>query len=212
MERVIIFLLSFVILCAFKPQGSSSSFTDSRDGRTYKTVTIGNQVWMAENLAYLPAFNKFSMQEDDEKCYYVQNYYGRDLEDAIETFEYKMLGALYNWPAAIDACPEGWHLPTEADFEALIDAVNNDGNALKSKGQGTEGGAGTNTSGFSALLAGLRYGSGLFSGSGLSANFWCSAEYESSNAYFLYLFQDDGGVFLFDYYKEAAFSVRCVKD
>ncbi|MFA7090057.1 MAG: FISUMP domain-containing protein, partial [Bacteroidales bacterium] len=190
MERVIIFLLSFVILCAFKPQGSSSSFTDSRDGRTYKTVTIGNQVWMAENLAYLPAFNKFSMQEDDEKCYYVQNYYGRDLEDAIETFEYKMLGALYNWPAAIDACPEGWHLPNDDEWTELIDSLGGDmvaGGPMKGTSttywlNPNEGA--TNTSGFNGFGGGYRGGQGFFNDYRKTAFFWSSSEYDDEEAWY----------------------------
>jgi len=191
MKKKIAFMIFFLLLTVTKAQ-QTGMLNDIRDGKVYKTVKIDNRIWMAQNLNFIAENGSWCYDDDLNNC----DKYGR----------------LYDWETSAKICPEGWHLPTEADYEALIDAVNNDGNALKSKGQGTEGGAGTNTSGFSALLAGLRYGSGLFSGSGLSANFWCSAEYESSNAYFLYLFQDDGGVFLFDYYKEAAFSVRCVKD
>jgi len=72
---------------------------------------------------------------------------------------------LYQWneamqyvttPSAQGICPNGWHIPTKAEFEKLANTVDNDGNALKAIGQGTGSGAGTDTSGFSALLAGSR--------------------------------------------------------
>jgi uncharacterized protein (TIGR02145 family) len=81
-------------------------------------------------------------------------------------------------------CPDGWHIPTLAEFETLKATVNNDGNALKAIGQGTGDGAGTNTSGFSALLTGLRSVYGDFNGLGFTTDFWSSTEY--SITYYAY--------------------------
>ena len=121
------------------PQGS---FTDSRDGKTYKTVTIGEQIWFAENLAWLPQVNNIDEQSalaslENRKFYYVLHYNGNDVAAAKATVEYAAYGVLYNWFAAVDeddaaggdatavpsgvqgACPAGWHLPSKAEWEKL---------------------------------------------------------------------------------------------
>ncbi|GBD86851.1 fibrobacter succinogenes major domain (Fib_succ_major) [bacterium BMS3Abin03] len=134
-------------------------------------------------------------------------------------------GGLYQWnetmqyitpdsttPGVQGICPPGWHIPTLDEFTTLSDAVGGDGNALKEIGQGTGGGAGTNTSGFSALLAGTRFNNGYFNRIGNNAFFWGSTEYYSGGANDLY-FYGDGSYIYFGYgYKEDGFSVRCVKD
>ena len=84
-------------------------------------------------------------------------------------------------------CPTGWHIPTYDEFETLKDAVGGSGNALKAIGQVTGSGVGTNTSGFSALLAGARYGYGNFAHLSDYTRFWSSAE-DSSNYYVNYIY------------------------
>ena len=128
-----------------------SSFTDSRDDKVYKTVTIGDQVWMAENLAYLPSVVDRDTGSEDtghetDPYYYVYGYNGTDVEEAkryeyshplglfsIKTYE--IYGVLYNWPAAMNGasssntkpsevqgiCPKGWHLPSVAEWTILTD-------------------------------------------------------------------------------------------
>ena len=102
---------------------------DARDGNAYKTVKIGNQIWLAENMRYLPNVTPTSYSSFDENCYYVANYYGTDLTEAITTDEYKKTGVLYNWQAAMNGepsstsspsgitgiCPQGWHIPSKAE-------------------------------------------------------------------------------------------------
>lgn len=119
----------------------SGSFTDNRDGNTYKTVTIGEQEWMAENLKYLPKINtngEFSAAgNNSEPAYGVSGYNGNDVEEAKAQEHYKNYGVLYNWWAAILAsdekgqqknlnqgvCPDGWHLPGNEDWDKLSDYV-----------------------------------------------------------------------------------------
>jgi hypothetical protein len=87
------------------------SFTDSRDGKEYKYTKIGDQYWMAENLAFLPTLST-SIQDTS---YFVYGYYGTDVDEAKNQQNYKDLGVLYTLPAAEASCPEGWRLPTESD-------------------------------------------------------------------------------------------------
>ena len=118
------------------------TFTDPRDGKTYKTATIGDQVWFAENLAWLPEVNDIDEHSSHEglegkKFYYVLYYNGNDVEAAKATKEYAKYGVLYNWYAAVGeenaagsdatavpsgvqgACPDGWHLPSKAEWERM---------------------------------------------------------------------------------------------
>ena len=105
-------------------------------------------------------------------------------------------------------CPTGWHIPASAEFQTLNTTVSGDGNALKEIGQGTGAGAGTNTSGFSALLAG--YNSGFL---GEYSFFWSSKEEINTLIYFLQLNSHGSLIFIFPgLAKNSATSVRCIKD
>lgn len=110
---------------------SHGLFYDERDGNKYKWIRAGRYIWMAQNLAYLPFVNSVNENSSREPRYYVYNYDGNSLEEAITREEYKKFGVLYNWPAAINGeqnigkkiirgqCPPGWHLPTYNEFESL---------------------------------------------------------------------------------------------
>lgn len=214
------------------------SFTDPRDGQVYKTVQIGNQIWMAENLNY---------EIEGSWCYdnnpeYAQKY-----------------GRLYTWEAAMKAAPEGWHLPSMAEFETLLAAVGgknfenrifdedvdspylndcvalsgtyshrspedvdgphlNDcvasvGKLLKSASTWCNSGNGMDTFGFSALLAGYRSNNGSFYDAGYNANFWSAEEYSDyfSCSMNLYYHQDSAHLHDADG-KDYAYSVRCLRD
>ena len=95
------------------------TFVDSRDGTEYKTIKIGNQTWMAENLKYLPSVSPSNVGSGTDPYYYVYGYQGTDILAAKATDNYKTYGVLYNWSAALTACPSGWHLPTDAELNTL---------------------------------------------------------------------------------------------
>jgi uncharacterized protein (TIGR02145 family) len=107
--------------------------TDARDGKNYQTTLIGNQCWMAENLAYLPSVAPLMIGSDSIPFYYVHGYNGTSVNDAMNTTNYQTYGVLYNWSAAIlgsqggnmvpgtiqGICPEGWHMPGDEEWKIL---------------------------------------------------------------------------------------------
>ena len=99
-------------------QAGNWSFTDTRDGNTYKTVLIGDQLWMAENLKYLPSVVG-SATGGTDPYYYVYGYQGTSVSEAKATDNYNNHGVLYNYPAAMISCPTGWHLPTDTQWNTL---------------------------------------------------------------------------------------------
>lgn len=103
-------------------------------------------------------------------------------------------------------------MPTIAEFDALDMNVGGDGNALKALGQGTDGGVGTNTSGFSALLAGYRGYDGGFYSLGFGAILWGSSQRGASDALILSLGRYSGGIYMSPNGKALGFSIRCLKD
>ncbi len=179
---------------SIKVEVKIGSITDSRDGQTYKTVTIGTQTWMAQNLNYETA---------DSYCY-------GDTPSNCTKY-----GRLYTWAAATTACPSGWHLPTKAEFETLITAVGGSstaGTKLKSTSGWTNSGNGTDDYSFSALPAGFRNYYGDYYYEGDFAYFWSSTEINSNYAYFMNLYYDTDDAYLFNNNEYNGFSVRCLKD
>jgi Fibrobacter succinogenes major domain (Fib_succ_major). len=85
-------------------------FTDPRDNRVYKTVKVGEQVWMAENMKFYDA--------DKKGGFYGKSWCYGGLEENCETY-----GRLYHWEPAVKACPEGWHLPSKDEFTTLFEDV-----------------------------------------------------------------------------------------
>jgi uncharacterized protein (TIGR02145 family) len=189
------------------------------DGNTYKAVKIGTQAWMVENLNIGQFRNGDEIWEAKTAQEWEiagQNsipawcYYDNDPENG------KKYGRLYNWYAVNDKrglAPTGFHIPTEVELQRLGNAVNNNSNALKAIGQGAGIGAGTNTSGFSALLAGGRYLIGFFGSLGDYTNFWSSTGDRTIDA-FLMGFDDRGSNIHYNIVvdKVSGFSVRCLKD
>ncbi len=102
-----------------KPIYSDGTFTDPRDGQTYRYVQIGDQVWMAENLRYLPSVSGPGNGSTITPFYYVYGYNGNNVSAAKATENFRNYGVLYNWPAARNACPPGWKLPSHTDWTQL---------------------------------------------------------------------------------------------
>ena len=175
---------------------TAKTLTDLRDGQTYKTVTIGTQTWMADNLNY-ETENSYCYDDDPSNC----SKYGR----------------LYTWAAAKTVCPSGWHLPSTTEWKTLFTAVGGSSTAgakLKSQTGWTayDGITNEDSFGFSALPAGSRNYYGDFNLEGYSAYFWSSTEDNSLYAYFMRLYYNYDYANLRYYNNRYGFSVRCLKD
>ncbi len=217
-----------------------ATFVDSRDGHVYKMVTLGEQVWMAENLAYLPSVSLPTSGSANSAYYYVYDYNGTSYTEAKTTTNYQTYGVLYNWPAALAACPPGWHLPSDNEWTQLETYLANNGYKYDASIGGTdvreklavalvanicwksstsEGAAGNTDypeyrykSGFSALPGGYRSTDGAFYDIGNDGDWWSSTEYTTSGAWSRCLYYSHSGVYRGSYSKERGFSVRCVRD
>ena len=199
---------------------STGTMTDSRDGQTYKTVTIGTQTWMAQNLNYETA-NSYCNNNDASNCTkYGRLYTWAAAMDSAGTWSANGKGCGYNktcsptYPVR-GVCPDGWHLPTQAEWNTLFTAVGGSstaGKMLKSTSGWNSSGNGTDAYSFSALPAGYRNGSGGDNLGGSYAGFWSSTEDGSYNAYFMNLYYGNGNAYLNILNKYDEFSVRCLKD
>jgi uncharacterized protein (TIGR02145 family) len=213
--------LCLIMLCASAAAQTAGTFTDQRDGKTYRTVKIGEQVWMAENLDYR-ADSSWCYDNNPDNC--------------------KKYGRLYSWNAAMKACPDDWHLPTRKEWEELVAYVDDytfiydrgvyetAGTKLKSKSPNWNG---TDDYGFSALPGGLRlvdcdssslvgsdidrmldclpHGAGNIGRSGL---WWTAAERDASRAYYRSISAGGPRATVGENYskKNFALSVRCLMD
>jgi uncharacterized protein (TIGR02145 family) len=215
------------------------SFTDSRDGHIYKTVTIGDQVWMAENLAYLPSVVGPATESYTASYYYVYGYDGTSVATAKAKTNYQTYGVLYNWPAALTACPSGWHLPSDAEWTDLsayliANGYNYDGTTIANKiaislasatgwnsstytgaigDNNTAYDAYRNKSGFTALPGGYRCDNGRFYEIGGDGYWWSSTQYVKGLAKYRCLYYSGYDLYYGNYYPiEIGFSVRCLRD
>ena len=185
------------------------SLVDIRDGQTYKTVKIGRQTWMAQNLNYKTE-KSLCVEEDSTDC--------------------KAFGRFYLWDDAMKACPAGWHLPTEKDWKRLIKAVGDSltaGRALKSSSgwrgyRNHKGGGGKDEYGFSAFpvsyIQSINWGKEEYNpDNGEYAGFWSSKEFEGECdyekcAYVWFIDYDKLQISAYEAPKEDGYSIRCVKD
>ncbi len=212
-------------------QAQNGSFTDIRDGNVYRFVTIGNQVWMAENLKYLPEVVSFETGSKTDPYYYVYDYDGTVIEDAKATTNYNTYGVLYNWPAAMagsesstanpsgvqGVCPAGWHLASEAEWTTLTTYLGGEsvtGGKLKETGTShwiTPNTGANNETGFTALPGGYRNNYNAFYLIGHNGFWWTSEGYSyvAWNRYNYFINSSASGK---RQHKEDAFSVRCIRD
>ena len=233
--NTLLFLIMFLVLgSGCKKSSNNEAFTDPRDGNVYKIITIGDQVWMAENLAYLPSVNMVADGSEDAagSYYYVYGYDGTNVADAKATDNYATYGVLYNWTAAMDGeassttnpsgiqgvCPAGWHLPSDAEWKELTNYLGGTSVAAgKLKETGTshwewKNTGATNETGFTALPGGYRDGDGTFYGVGYYGHWWSATEYDASFAWYRPMRFSNSAVDRLYFNKEVGFSVRCVRD
>ena len=199
--------------------GLTGNLLDTRDGQTYKIVTIGTQTWMAQNLNYETA-NSYCYGDTPSNCSkYGRLYTWAAAMDSAGTWSKNSKGCGYNktctptYPVR-GVCPTGWHLPTKAEFETLFTAVGGSstaGKKLKSTTGWNYSGNGSDAYSFSALPAGFRNSIGNYYNEGDNAYFWSSSGY-TSYAYYVDLLYGSDNAYLLNDGKYYGFSVRCVKD
>lgn len=204
----------------------SEYITDERDGENYNIVSIGEQVWTSENLRFLPSVSPTDAGAIEAPYYYVYDFQGTSVSEAKSSLNYQTYGVLYNWSAAMNACPSGWHLPTDAEWIQLemfhgmsleeAEGINrfrgtDEGYKLKSE-YGWGDYFGSNEYGFTALPGGARhFGGQIWSPIGTDATWWSSTDIDSERAYNRIL-NEEMNVFRYQDLKENGFSVRCIKD
>ena len=181
----------------------AGTFKDPRDGKTYKTVKIGTQTWMGENLAF----------KAEEGCWAYKN-----LPANVPIYGY-----LYDWKTAKNVCPIGWHLPAIEEWETLKTQLGEPSVAagkLKETGNthwkkpNTEA---SNASGFTAIPGGSRTADETFENMGLKGFWWSSTQFSKTNGQGYRLDNDyeDGETELGDTslnFKTEGLSVRCIQD
>lgn len=218
---------------------ASGTFIDTRDNREYSWVYIGTQYWMAENLAYLPAVDDVSKGSEfvatPNPFYYVYNYTPDESLDEVTqvnnakaTANYKTYGVLYNWQAAMNGavqselnpsgvqgvCPDGWHLPSQAEWNILSSFAGYQGGGnLKSTGtdlwQEPNSGA-TNITGFNGYPGGNR-SRNHFDRINLGGYWWTTSG-SMNDTYFKSLSNNSLFLASGNFGKEYGFSVRCIKN
>lgn len=218
----IAFAISLCISVSYAAS-QKGTMTDPRDGKKYKTVKFGDQVWMAENLNYKTS-SSYCYDDNPDNC--------------------KKYGRLYKWAAAQKACPNGWHLPDKHDITSFFSRLqctseedpNNCGIVglehadlgykLKSKRDWKnpdsrcawhDDNDATDEFSFSILPAGYRSSTEEFDEIGESAYFWTSVGYYNEGAPAVHLSYCFDSIRLSDfngagYHKNGARSVRCIKD
>ena len=191
----------------------NGSFTDPRDNHVYRKTNIGNTVWMAENAAFLPkVYISDSLSYIDPR-YYVYNYQGTQADVATETANYKKYGVLYNFPAAMTACPPGWRLPYRSEYDALIALYTTDAAVkLKSKTGWPAYENGDNGSGFNAIPSGILDTLGLFVGEGAFTRFLTLSEISGRQYYYVLELAPENMVMIGASPTNSGCAVRCIKE
>jgi uncharacterized protein (TIGR02145 family) len=223
MQKIILIIMLFItasIIYSQKPCPGIPTIIYA--GKTYNTVQVGTQCWLKENINVGKRIDVSSEQTNNNK---IEKYCYNDDPNNCATY-----GGLYQWAEAVQyqngatnsplpnpaftgnvkgICPTGWHIPSLTEFQTLGTAVNNNGNSLISLRQGI----GTNTSGFSALLAGGRDINSSFRYLESITYFWSSTEDGAGIAFGVGLNGSNRSVTLDGGYNRGyGFSVRCLKD
>lgn len=171
----------------------TGSLSDSRDGATYKTIAVGRQTWMAENLNF-GADGAMCFENRKEKC--------------------DQFGHLYDWETAKKACPAGWHLPKDEEWTELLKVLaagDSVGRMLKSTSGWSTNGNGTDRIGFNAIPAGNSDKTGIFNNLEFAATFWTSSKKFFGDPLYRRLRFDETSVERETSDPGYLYSVRCVK-
>lgn len=203
-------------------QEINSTVTDI-EGNVYKTVIIGKQIWMAENLKttkyrngdLIGTTSSANLDISGESTpKYQWSYDGNESNVAAH-------GRLYTWYAVTDnrnICPSGWHIPTDAEWTALTDYLEGElvaGDKLKETGTthfNPPNSGATNESGFTALPGGYRYSTGTFNFLGNYGYWWSASESSTGSSWYRNVYYNYNNVYRQHNIKKIGFSVRCIKD
>lgn len=241
--KTIIYILGFALflfICdAFQAQAQSTCpgtpTVADNEGNMYKTVQIGTQCWMQENLRSTVYANGTPIKKaahgglwrrlrPTDKAY---SWYDNDSVTNANKY-----GALYTWAAAMNGtpssnenpsgvqgvCPDGWHLPSNKEWEQLskkMGGSSSAGGKLKQKGTTTWSNpntGGSNRSGFTALAGGMRNASGKFDHEGNAADWWSATESNTSQARGRYIMYNQAGFYQNSNHKRSGYYVRCIKN
>jgi len=193
-NRFFLITLSLLLISLSTQAQKTGSFIDIRDNTTYKTVEIGTQIWMAENL---------NLETNYSWCY----------NDSVKYCN--IYGRLYNWQAAKNACPIGWHLPSMQEWTTMITYIGGEaiaGGKLKTTtGYEVPNEGATDSIGFSGKAGGFRNEDGTYNYKGFIGYWWTTKPFDSY-AYYFYLGFKSKYIFSTMSWKENGLSVRCVKD
>ena len=192
----VLLLISFLFISGIAVNAQSDTLKDTRDGKSYKTVQIGQQTWMAENLAFKT--DKYSY------CY------------ANKVANCEKYGRLYRWDAAVKACPAGWHLPTDEEWQTLekklgmADTDMAKANTWRGTDQATKLLSDT-TVNFGLLFGGYHNPPSNNFLIGMQSFFWTATE-NGAHAWYRQMRDGSGKIYRRTRPKSWAMSVRCVKD
>ncbi|MES2589610.1 MAG: fibrobacter succinogenes major paralogous domain-containing protein [Bacteroidota bacterium] len=195
-------ILTICITSNFLFSQTKGTFTDERDKQVYKTVKIGDQTWMAQNLNFASSTGSWCYDDISARC--------------------EVFGRLYDWETSKNVCPANWHLPSDKEWTVLADFLGGEdlaGGKMKDTIDDrwmTPNLGATNSSGFNGIPGGFRVPQGQYGDTeltfGMYGNWWSSTEFDAENALrrrlafkFEKLANTDGN-------KKNGYSVRCVKD
>ena len=220
----------------FNPNLTYGTLTD-QDGNTYKTIKIGSQTWMAENLSTTRYRNGDDIGTTSTAKLDISGEATPKYQWAYKGEESNVAsyGRLYTWYTATDSrnvCPTGWHLPTDAEWTILTNYLTNNGFPFEGSGTDiaksmaarsgwtsdpTAGNIGNNqaindSSGFTALPGGYRFNNGEFASASYSSYWWTATEGVAPNALSRNIRYSFSDVTSYLGAKSFGFSVRCLKD
>ena len=211
---VVVFLMVFGVYAQTKSAPVISTFKDSRDGKTYKTVKMGDKTWMAQNLNFAAEGSKCHGEEGEVLKREADGLISKKVSNAELQENCVKYGRLYDWNTALKVCPSGWHLPSFKEWDELGESVGGletAGTKLKStsgwidyKGKS---GNGTDDYGFSALPGG-----GVDKYEGEYGFWWSSTERNQHQSSRWVMYYKEGHLGYGGGYKDELLSVRCVQD
>lgn len=219
--NTIIFIALIIVVFSCQKEDKNPDPVTDIEGNSYKTVQIGNQVWMAENLktsknndgTAIPLYSDTTIWANLNTPAYC--WYNND--EAINKNQY---GALYNGYSVNSGklCPEGWHIPDLNEWQELLDFL---GDTITAGGKMKEAGTdhwlspnmgADNSSGFTALGAGIRYFEGSYNAQLDFTGFWSASDTLNFNQWYIGLYFGDPGIIMNHITKNYGLSIRCIKD